>query len=88
MLHLLARHEVVLASASRRPTQVGLPDPTGQGAVGNVETIVRQQFAHPDHIAAGAGEGGFQPAQCGLVARRRLGNIAGWGTQNAPHGIT
>ena len=33
VLHLLAGREVVFAGAPRRAAQVGLPDPTGQGAV-------------------------------------------------------
>ena len=77
VLHLLAGSEVVFAGASRRAAQVGLPDPPGQGAVRHVQTVVRQQFAHPDHVAAGACEGGFQSAQCGLVARRRFGGAVG-----------
>jgi hypothetical protein len=39
VLHLLARQEVVLAGASRRTAQAGLPDPTGQRAVVYVDTI-------------------------------------------------
>jgi hypothetical protein len=88
VLHLLSGREVVFAGAPRRGAQRSLPDPTGQGAVAHVETIVGQQFLDADHVATGPLEGGLQPGQCRLVAGSRLVNGSAWLTQDAPHGVT
>ena len=88
VLHLLAGREVVFAGASRRAAQFGVADPAGQSAVGHLQPLIGQQFAHPDHVAAGAGEGGLQPDQRRLVAWRRLTTrITGRLTQDPPHRI-
>ena len=88
VLHLLSGREVVFAGAPRRSAQARLPDPTGQGAVAHRETVVGQQFLDADHVAAGSLEGGLQPDQCRLVARRRFVDGSVRLTQDAPHGIT
>ena len=88
VLHLPAGREVVFAGASRRAAQFGVADPAGQSAVGHLQTLIGQQFAHPDHVAAGASEGGLQPDQRRLVAWRRLTTrITGRLTQDPPHRI-
>jgi hypothetical protein len=87
VLHLLSGREVVFAGAPRRTAQARLPGPTGQGAVAHRETVVGQQFLDADHVAVGSREGGLQPDQCRLVARRCFVGGSVRLTQNAPHGI-
>ena len=87
VLHLLAGHEVVLAGASRRTAQAGLPDPSGQRAVVHVEAVVSQQLADAHHIAAGALEGRLHPQQRRFVTRWRLGSVASRLTQDTPHRV-
>ena len=88
VLHLLPGREVVFAGASRRAAQIGVADPAGQGAVGHLQPLIGQQFAHPDDVAASAGEGGLEPDQRRVVAWRRLTpRITGRLTQDPPHRV-
>ena len=87
VLHLLARHELVFAGAPRRAAQAGLAHPAGQAAVGHLQTVVGQQFAHAHHVAASPLEGSLHHDQRRLVARPCRGEAWIRFTQDAPHGV-
>ncbi len=87
MLHLLTWRELVFANPFWWCAQVGVPDPAGQGAIGEVQTILREQFAHPDRVAACTAEGRLQTNQRCFVAWEHFGNLAHRLAQNPPHGV-
>jgi len=98
VLHLLAGAEVVFADALRWAAQAGLTHPARQGAVGDIDAALGEQFLDTHRIAARPREGRLQFGQSRFIAGQYLGGVGLQLTgltcggvrraQDAPHRVT